>query len=149
MLHFDWLSSGIHAYHDRPVSLWLRYIGIPETGRTRAFPFTLIAKGDSNHVQPFSIQISETELLIGCNSGGDSIQFSFPVATYNFNYWSKMTLTYSTNGVESRNKIYMNGTLLESWNGYGKFLRFHESSTLVLGEELLNCESYHRCIVLN
>ena len=121
------------SYHARPVSTWLRYVGLSQTGRVRSFPFTLIAKDDSNHLQPFSIIMTGTKLAFGCNAAGDSRQFSFPTATYDFNYWSKMTMTYSTDGMKSHMNMYINGTLHKSWSGFGKPLRFHESSTLVIG----------------
>ena len=113
--------------------MWLRYTGLSQTGRVRSFPFTLIAEGDSNHLQPFSIVMTGTKLMFGCNTAGDSKQVSFPVATYDFNYWSKMIMTYSTDGMISHTSIYINGTLYKSWSGFGKPLRFHESSTLVIG----------------
>jgi hypothetical protein len=117
------------------VSAWIRYTGIQQTGAVRAFPISVIARGDSNHFQPF-ILLNEpnTKAAISCNVAGTAHNFVLPFADYNMKYWAKFTLTYTTTGAVSQSKFYVNGTLISNWTGAGKIMRWSDSSTLVVGE---------------
>ena len=89
-------------------------------------------------------------LNFGFNIATEAKIFTFPltlntsqgITVVDFNYWTKMTLTYTTkltyptNQSVSHTKVYFNGTSLNNFNstGVGKVLRFQESSTLLLGK---------------
>lgn len=123
------------------MSAWIRYTGIQQTGALRAFPISVIARGDSTHIQPFVI-LNEPNMkpAISCNVAGTAHKFILPVAAYNFNYWAKFTLTYTTTGTVSLSQFYINGTLISNWTGAGKLMRWSDSSTLVIGEESCNIQ---------
>jgi hypothetical protein len=118
------------------VSAWIRYTGIQQTGVVRAFPISVIARGDPNHFQPFIIlNEPNTKGAISCNVAGTAHNFVVPLADYNMKYWAKFTLTYTTTGSVSQSKFYVNGTLISNWTGTEKVLRWSDFSTLVAGEK--------------
>ena len=77
-------------------------------------------------------------LNFGFNIATEAKTFVFPLKingiTVDFNYWMKMTVTYESNGKKSFSNAYFNGTLIKTWNGTGKLLRFQDSSTLLVGK---------------
>ena len=123
-----------HTIFAFPVSAWVRYTGIQQTGTVRGFPLSVTARGDSNHFQPFIILIEPRSIAaISCNVAGTAHNFVLPVKDYNMQYWAKFTMTYTTTGSVSHSKFYVNGTLLTNWTGAGKIMRWSDSSTLVVG----------------
>mmetsp|Transcript_9320 Transcript_9320/g.9396 ORF Transcript_9320/g.9396 Transcript_9320/m.9396 type:complete len:1334 (-) Transcript_9320:2058-6059(-) len=121
------------------VSAWLRFMGFNRFGGKRSFSFSMIAAGDSNHVQPFSIKVSSTGLLVISGIiGTASIEIPLLSTTTNatsdvWNYWFHITTTYRQSGSHCNFLFYFNGTLAANSTQPGNSLRWSDDSTIVLG----------------
>lgn len=116
------------------MSAWLRYLGISQFGRQRAFGLTLTVDRDSNHVQPFVIvQQPDMTMQLSDNIALVSYIFPLPIENFSLQYWSKYTMTYQTDGVNSNLNFYINGTFIKKILGNGAFFRFSHNGYLILG----------------
>ena len=116
----------------------MRYTGLQQTGALRGFPISLIAKGDSNHFQPFVVfnEIGKP-LQIACVAVSTGQVITLPPKYEGIFYWSKFTLTYTTTGSKSLSIFYINGTMIANWTDAGKVMRWSDSSTLLIGVDMI------------
>ena len=127
--------------HEITISAWLRFLTLEKTGRHTSFVFSMISRGDTNHVQPFFIEIVNGYLKISSNVATTSTSLALPKDAELWKYWTKITVTYVTTGSASLTAIYLNGTQLGNMTSTGKVLRWSDESTLIIGGYALGSTS--------
>jgi hypothetical protein len=118
----------------------LRFTGFEKDGRKSNCAFSVIANGDTNHVQLF-LDIANNRLNFVVNIATASLNIPLPNNMDVWTYWTKFTVTYNTTGSKSYTYAYANGTYLGEFVGNGKVLRWHDQSTLILGAYALSATS--------
>ena len=116
-------------------------MGFAKSGGLRACAFTMIANGDTNHVQPFVLDSTSEQLTVVVNIATSSANFIVPPNDDIWTYWTKLTVTYNTTGSVSETRLYLNSTLIGKRISNGKILRWSDQSTLLLGGYSLSATS--------
>lgn len=95
---------------------------------------SFIVTDDTNHVQPFIILTKpDGSLHLYIIMALITQTFPIPIMGDSFQYWSKYTITYRTNGIVSLLSFYLNGTFIANSTGAGSALRFGDNGLLTLG----------------
>ena len=133
----------LNAFPNRLVTAWMRYTGLQQTGALRGFPITLLTKGDANHLQPF-ILLNDVgkPLQIAFAVAGTGRVLTLPSKYFSILYWSKFTFTYTTTGSKSKSSFYINQTLISNWTDEGKVMRWSDSTTLVIGTNIITSNTH-------
>eukprot|EP00596_Hydrurales_sp_CCMP1899_P000141 CAMPEP_0119055568 /NCGR_PEP_ID=MMETSP1177-20130426/75791_1 /TAXON_ID=2985 /ORGANISM="Ochromonas sp, Strain CCMP1899" /LENGTH=1294 /DNA_ID=CAMNT_0007036121 /DNA_START=125 /DNA_END=4009 /DNA_ORIENTATION=- len=116
--------------HDMTVSAWIRYTGLV---RLSSFAFSMIAGTDTNHIQPFIINVWQGQIQLTINLAQTSIAIPYPYHPDRLADWNKYTVSYTTTGIVSKIRFYVNGTLLQNATGNGGLLRWADQSTMAIG----------------
>ena len=137
----------LNTFSNRLVTAWMRYTGLQQTGALRGFPITLITKGDANHLQPF-ILLNDVgkPLQIAFAVAGIGHVLTLPSKYFSILYWSKFTFTYTTTGSKSESFFYINETLMSNWTDEGKVMRWSDSTTLVIGTNVITSNTHRLSI---
>ena len=94
----------------------------------------MIANGDTNHMQPFFLEILNGQLQFsGYIATTSSTNYRLSRSMDLWTYWTHVAVTYNTTGTSSTSILYINGTMRETLETSGKILRWHDSSMLILG----------------
>jgi hypothetical protein len=105
-------------------------------GRRRNFALSMIAKGDTNHLQPFFLEVgTDNSILVSGNAATTSMFAKQRGDTNLWSYWNKLTFTYTYNETSSASvsNMYINGSLSGTLKSTGKIMRWSDSSTMILG----------------
>jgi hypothetical protein len=115
------------------VTSWIRFTGLAkEGGVSRNCVFTIINRKDSNHVQPFFlVHKTGTTLQLSPNIAKSNPTFNFVADVWN--YWTKFTFVYKTNGENSTSRFYFNDTLMSTMETSGHAFNFSDGGFFALG----------------
>ena len=118
------------------ITACVRYTGFSKGGM-RGSVVSVIANGDTNHIQPFFLNFQEPPLgvidnIFSANSARTAMSEQAINSIFS-SYWTKMTAVYNTTGTTSSTSLYFNGTLVHRTKAKGSFLRWSDKSAMFLG----------------